>query len=341
MHAKTVVTHLRKELAQLNGQLNQVMEQEGRFWETTPGSSLPAFRPLVAGRPPIVALVNLKGGVGKTTLTANLGATLWSRGARTLLVDLDNQGSLTALCLPPQEMQDLRKGRGNYIHHLLKPTSSPGALAWDLRTRIGDTPGYLLAAGEELADLEEHAKAAWLMQPDCRDVRYDLRAALHDPLVQDNFDVILLDCPPRLSTACINALTCCDFVVVPVLVDKLSAANAPRLLKWLRLLKSRNVCPDLAVLGILANATHNKNRLTMKEKDLLSELESKCQDAWQEPVAIFERFIPKTVHFADAASGSRFAALDDDLRPLFLDLANELQQRAPIHARGRVAKVHR
>src|SRR5262245_51186603 len=51
-------------------------------------------------------------------------------------------------------------GGGRFVHHLLKPNGRPGEAAWNLRTRIGDSEGYLLAAGEELADLEEHAKAA-------------------------------------------------------------------------------------------------------------------------------------------------------------------------------------
>lgn len=329
----------RQQIEQFNKQMKAVTEQEGKFWERPPTTDIPSFRALDKTRPPIIAVVNLKGGVGKTTLTANLGATMWTRGARVLLVDLDNQGSLTSLCLPPHELLDLQKGHGRYVHHLFQANGRPGETAWNLRTRIGDSQGYLLPAWEKLADVEEHAKAAWLMQDGCRDVRYDLRGALHDSLIQDSFDVILLDCPPRLSTACINALTACDYVLVPVLPDRVSLDNVPRLLQWLRLLKDQRVCPDLEVLGVVANGTHYKNKLTMREKDLLDRMARRCEDALQETVYMFERFIPDSVKFASAAEERQFAALDDALRPLFLDLLSELQVKVSIHASSRPAKI--
>lgn len=337
--ANSIISEKNQQISQLSQQVRSVLEQQGRFWERRPQGTIPPFRPRDQQRPPIIALVNLKGGVGKTTLTANLGSTLWTRGQRVLLVDLDNQGSLTGLCLPPSELTNIRKGKGRLVHHLFQDHGAPGETAWNLRTRIGDSEGYLMGAWEQLAEVEEHVKAAWLMQQGCRDVRYDLRAALHDPLIQESFDAILLDCPPRLSTACINALTASDFVLVPVLLDKVSADNVPRLLKWLRLLKAENVCPDLEVLGVVANGTHNKKKLTMKEKDLLDRLAGNCQEALAETVYMFQRFIPASVKFANSAEDRTFAALDDDLRPLFLDLLTELQERISTHASSRPAKI--
>jgi cellulose biosynthesis protein BcsQ len=329
---------LERQLAGWAAHQQAITDLEGKFWEKPPAETPPPFRPLTAQRPPIIALVNLKGGVGKTTLTANLGATLWTQKRRTLLVDLDNQGSLTALCLPSHRIQDLHRGGGKFVHHLLK-TPTPDA-AWNLLARIDDTDSCLLAAAEELADAEEHAKAAWLLQPGARDIRYDLRAVLHAPLLQDRFDVMLLDCPPRLSTACINALTACDYVLIPVLIDKTSTDAVPRLLKWLRHLKARGVCPELQVLGVLGNRVHFfKQEPVKREADLWEKLGRECRDAWGGDVHLFESFVPNKSEFAVAAEKRKLAALDADIKPFFKDLAAELQQRGALHASRRPATV--
>ncbi len=319
--------------------IQAIVDLEGRFWEKSPDGDVPAFRPLEAGTPPIIAVVNLKGGVGKTTLTANLGATLWSHGYRTLVADLDNQGSLSALCLPDEPLRDVQRGGGKYVHRVLQAESPTGAVLWDNLTRIADTEGWLLAATEALADVEEHAKASWLLKSGARDVRYDLRRALHDPMIQDRFDAILLDCPPRLSTACVNALTACDYVFMPVLLDKTSLDAVPRLLKWLRLLHRQGVCPELRVLGVLANRTRFRDKLTGREKDRWSSLADKCAVAWGEPVHLFERWIPNKTHFAEAAETRKLAALDDELAPIFQDLLTELKRRNAIHDRRRLAAI--
>jgi cellulose biosynthesis protein BcsQ len=333
------VQSLKEQLRAAADHIQAIVDLEGRFWEKAPTGAVPVFRQLEAGKPAIIALVNLKGGVGKTTLTASLGATLWHHGHRTLIADLDNQGSLTALCLADERLHDVRLGGGKFVHHVFKADPPDGAVLWDNLTHLGDTEGWLLAATEELADVEEHAKAAWLLKPEVRDVRYDLRRALHDPLVQERFDVVLLDCPPRLSTACINALTCADYVLMPVLLDKTSLDAVPRLLRWLRVLRGRGVCPELRVLGVLANRTRYKDKLTGAEKTRWSGLGDKCRQAWGEPVHLFERWVPDKARFAEAAETRKLAALDEELAPIFKDLLAELKGRNAIHDRRRPAAV--
>ena len=78
----------------------------------------------------------------------------------------------------------------------------------------------------------------WQAKITTDDVRYRLRAILHSAEIADRFDFILLDCPPRLTTACINALAASDYVIVPVLPNPISTAAVPRLLQWLKLLRS-------------------------------------------------------------------------------------------------------
>jgi cellulose biosynthesis protein BcsQ len=338
IYLREVRQGLEAQLQALLGHQQAITDLEGRFWETAPRQAPPPFRPLTANRPPIVALVNLKGGVGKTTLTANLGATLWSRGQRTLLVDLDNQGSLTALCLSAQRVHDLKRGGGKFVHHLFKTPSADAA--WNLLTRIDGTESHVLAAAEELADVEEQAKAAWLLQPEARDIRYDLRAVLQAPLFQERFDAILLDCPPRLGTACINALTACDYVLVPVLLDKTSADAVPRLLTWLRHLQRRGVCPELQLAGVVGNRVHQYQQKRVKrEQTVWNDLAGKCRDAWGADVYLFENYVPDNSEFAEAAEKRRLAALGGDVQPFFKDLVAELQERSVLRASRRPAAV--
>ncbi|MCI0682756.1 MAG: AAA family ATPase [Gemmataceae bacterium] len=335
---KARVRALKDQLQAAADHVQAIVDLEGRFWEKPPQGEVPAFRPRSDGKPPIIAMVNLKGGVGKTTLTAHLGAMLCDAGYRTLLADLDNQGSLTALCLHAQELHDIRLGGGRFVQHLFKDEAAPEQ-AWNNLTRLGATEGWLLAATEELADAEEHAKARWLLQPGVPDVRYTLRTALHAPLLQDRFDVILLDCPPRLSTACVNALTCADYALIPVLLDKTSADAVPRLLKWLRILKSNRVCPELEILGVLANRTYAQTKLSKRETTLWRALAEKCRDAWGEPVYLFKRWVPDKTRFGEAAESRKLAPQDDDLAPIFKDVLTELQQRKALHDRRRPAAV--
>ena len=310
----------------LTRQIQEVTSLEGKIWEKPVGNAVPPFRPLGDKAPPVIALANLKGGVGKTSLAANLAATLWKQGKRVLLVDLDNQASLTHLCLTPEKISDLRPGGGRYVQNVLKADANHGTVAWENLFPVGEAESQLLAADEPLADVEEHAKARWLLNPAGPDVRYVLRAALHDPLLQGRFDVILLDCPPRLGTACINALTACDFVLIPVLLDKTSTLAVPRLLAWLRHLKSMRVCPDLSVLGVVGNRSHYKARLTHREKAVWDALRVACADAWRDDVHLFDAVVPASPHFAEAADEREFAALEADLKPTFTKLVKEIEK---------------
>jgi chromosome partitioning protein len=285
----------------------------------------------------IVALANLKGGVGKTTLAANLGAIL-AREKRVLLVDLDYQGSLTSLCLPPEQIQEIRR-RGEFGDRVLQ---SP-AVDLDEFLRcchvVPDRPGLrLVAADEALADVENRAMAQWLLHPECGDVRHILRAYLHAPEVIQDYDYVLLDCPPRLTTACINAFAAADFVLIPVIPDQTSAEAVPRQLQSLKNLQ-RVLCPRLEVLGLVANRTSPREQLVQREQAIWDSLRRRCEDPWGEEVYQFRTVIRQKGAFAEAARANRFAAFYPDVEPMFRDLARELIQRIAVHERQQRAGV--
>src|SRR5207253_2061743 len=100
---------------------------------------------------------------------------------------------------------------------------------------------------QTLDDLEMELLAKWLLDPAKGDVRYLLRAALHSPAIQEQYDYVLIDCPPRLTTACVNALAASDFLLIPAQADQVSSRSVPHLLKRLKTLREAGVLPDLGV----------------------------------------------------------------------------------------------
>jgi cellulose biosynthesis protein BcsQ len=163
-------------------------------------------------RAPIVSLANLKGGVGKTTITANLGATFAKLGLRVLMIDLDYQSSLSSLCLTPQESDQVRR-TGRYLNGVLESCGDLSKLNLNvtlLKADLGAGQLYLAPVNEALADLENQLMTRWYSGLTGDDVRYRLRHALHSPQLREHYEIVLLDCPPRLTTCCVNALAASD-----------------------------------------------------------------------------------------------------------------------------------
>ena len=321
---------LERQVGELSEQVDRLASFDGKVWEKGSAGPRPEFVPLAERKTPIIALANLKGGVGKTTLTANLGAILSDLNRRVLLVDLDYQGSLTSLCLPAHEIREIRS-RDEFVSRLFTEDGiAPEELPRYCHPVRQLTGVRLIAADDPLADKENQVMARWLLNPDAGDVRYLLRALLHSPLVQQEYDYVLIDCPPRMTTACINAFTAADFLLIPVQLDRTSTEAVPRQLRSLRKLK-KVVCPDLAVLGLVANRTYPSENLIKREKDIWDSLEEICEDTWGHPVHRFSVVIRQHAAFAEAARANEFAALKRDVKPRFRDLAEELQSRIAEH----------
>ncbi len=321
-------------------QMQALVSQDGMSWEQTPTDPPSAFVPITHRSAPIVAVMNLKGGVGKTTITANLAYALAQRGRRVLVVDLDHQASLTGLCLTAEQVEETKRPGGKLINAVFEATGDYGRVAADNLVAVeAFAGGFCLAAAPQLLMLEERLKAKWLLQKTGPDGRFMLREALHSPAIQDRFDVILIDCPPRPTAACVNALAAADSVLAPTILDRVSAESLPLMLGWLKTLKANGVCPALDVLGVIGNCTHAKNRLTNREKDVLDRLQTLCDDAWTKPIEPFAAFIPDKGAFAEAAERRTYAAAHKDIGPVFDELANEFLARQVNHERRQPAKA--
>ena len=328
--AREAVRDLEDESRELSQQVRQLSEQvqrladfDGKIWEKRPTGRVPPFTGHASGRPRIISFVNLKGGVGKTTLAANLGAVLATSGHRVLLIDTDYQGSLTSLCLSAVEIDEIRKQKRFIDRMFTEPTPRADTLALCTNRMPGLDGAGIVAADEPFVNVENRAMARWLLRPESGDVRFVLREHLH---TASAYDLVLIDCPPRMTTACVNALAASDYVIVPVLLDLTSAEAVPRLLKSLRNIKEL-VCPELSILGVIANKVNPRRQMIRREQNVWDELPEKCKGAWGECVYHFHTLIRDSGRFADAAKSNTFAAMHPEIRPEFLDLYDELKGR--------------
>lgn len=183
------------------------------------------------------AIVNRKGGVGKTTTAINLAYVLATNcRLRVLLVDADGQANATQILLPSGEYDGLGALLRGYVagvEDLLIPTDVEGL--------------DVLPASDDLwaLDLEKN-KAA---------LRYSALMQLREVLEEEaRYDVMIVDCPPNLSVACTAAILASDAVVIPVLSDACSAVGVADLVDQIESLEY--IRPGIRVAGVLVNQWH-------------------------------------------------------------------------------------
>ncbi|MDW8047625.1 MAG: AAA family ATPase [Chloroflexota bacterium] len=219
----------------------------------------------------IVAFVNQKGGVGKTTSAVSLAAALARRGQRVLLVDLDPQANATSACgLDPRELQ------GSY-EALLEEAPAGGLVRAVPGERFEILPASPALAGAEVELvplLARERRLANALEP--------LRAG---------YDWILIDCPPSLGLLTINALTAADSVIVPVQCEYMALEGLSRLVETLELVR-RNLNPKLSVLGVVLTMFDARTRLA---QDVVEEVRRHFPQT-------FETVVPRSVRLSEAPS---------------------------------------
>lgn len=194
----------------------------------------------------IYAITNQKGGVSKTTTTRNLGKALHLLGRKVLLVDLDQQGSLTAYCgLNPESLdQTIYTVFASYVDIYKEPISIEPYI-YEIE------PGLdLLPANEELAGLDIELINA--------PQREEILRMMLAPIV-GNYDYILLDCPPALSLLVVNALVAANAVIITLQADYLATRGVSRLLKLITAVTNR-LNSGLVVDGILLTMADLRTR---------------------------------------------------------------------------------
>ena len=232
----------------------------------------------------IISVANQKGGVGKTTTTVNLGASLAYLGKKVLLVDIDAQGNATSGVgiRKPDVKEDIYDILVNEVD--IKETILPTS-----RENLFIVPATLQLAGAEI-------ELTSMMARESR-----LKLALNE--IKDDYDYILIDCPPSLGHLTINAFTASDSILIPVQCEYYALECLSQLLNTVRLVQ-KHFNPDLDIEGVL---------LTMFDArtNLGAEVVEEVRRYFQEKV--YETVIPRNVRLSEAPSHG-LSIIDYDIR---------------------------
>lgn len=229
----------------------------------------------MTGRAVIYAIANQKGGVAKTTTVASLGAALAELGRRVLLVDLDPQACLTfSAGVDPEDVE-------RSLHHVLLRECRADAVLFETVESVD-----LLPATIDLAT----AETTLATRPGREQV---LQAALA-PLAED-YDVVLLDCPPTLGLLTVVALTAADHVLVPLQCETLSHRGVGQLLDTVHDVRQLTN-PRLHVAGVLPTLYDGRSRHARTVLDQIGPAYG--VEVWLPPV-------PRSIRFAEAPAGGR------------------------------------
>ena len=221
----------------------------------------------------VIAIANQKGGVGKTTTTVNLAASLAQMGKRVLLVDIDPQGNATMSSGIEKNgvdfsVLDLLLEEGDIENCVIpSPTGS-----FDVIPANGD----LTAAEVELIDVDGKEKR----------LKKGLVEAAH------RYDFVFIDCPPSLNMLTINAMVACDSILITMQCEYFALEGLSALLNTIRRI-NETVNPDLEIEGILRTMYDPRNSLTMEVSE---QLFGHFGDL------VYRTVIPRNVRLAEAPS---------------------------------------
>ena len=223
----------------------------------------------------IIAIANQKGGVGKTTTAINLSACLAEAGKRVLVIDMDPQGNCTSgFGLKKNEIE-------NTVYELILGQSSLKQCIYDVEDQenLQIIPSNVNLAGAEieLLDIEN-------------DREYILRNEID--YVKDDYDFIMIDCPPSLNLLTVNAMTTADSVLVPIQCEYYALEGISQLIHTIDLVKDR-LNEKLRIEGVVFTMYDARTNLS-------SEVVNNVKENLN--TRIFQTIIPRNVKLAEAPS---------------------------------------
>ncbi len=255
----------------------------------------------------IISLVNQKGGVGKTTTSINLSASLAVLGKKILLIDLDPQGNATTGI-------GINKGDIEYSIYdvFMNKCKIDSAIYASKYKRLYVIPATINLAGLNIELLEKSRESN----------EFSRSGQLKNKLdaIKDEFDFIIMDCPPSLGLITTNALTASDSVIIPVQCEFFALEGIMQLLNTI-MLAQKNLNPDLQLEGVLLTMLDSRTNLGF-------EVVEDVRKYFKEKV--YDTIIPRLIRLTEAPShGKPIVAYDPKSKgtEAYLNLAKEVIER--------------
>lgn len=283
----------------------------------------------------VLVVGNNKGGVAKTTLVANLGA-YWARewNKKVLLIDLDYQGTLSSMALRATPAW-LPKGQDSLATRAISGDLEPSIFV-QCAKQVPDEPNLrIIPAYYDLAQADNRLIVEWLLHCNPRkrpllrmiadsligklfvrqDIRYILAELLQSAAVRKEFDVVIIDCPPRVTTGVVQALCAATHVLIPTILDLPSSEAVVAYCEELETLRKGDICPKLSYVGVIGTMT-SRNVDQVAERDAIR-LIADALNAMRFPSGLVdqENFIRDNTSFVnDAEDGIAYLAMGNNDR---------------------------